>query len=283
MKSDYAKWMLDDPRVNFSISTRSEDRGLDHLGIQVDNRERAGPDRRPARESRHAASTIKAKPIAATRIPTRHGSAIPRAWPGRPSSPSTSDTVYGEGMVAHAEAAHATPQGLLRDGGCANAGYAAMAKSYNVLFLCTGNSARSIMAEALLNHWGQGRFLAFSAGSHPTGAGESADPRPADATQAADRGSPQQELGRVRHGGRPGDGLRLHRLRPGGGEVCPDLAGPADHGALGIRRPGRLRRPEAEKRAFFAEVFRQIENRIKIFAALPLEKLGPTRDTARGA
>ena len=86
LKPDYAKWMLEDPRVNFAISTRAGDRGLDHLGIQVDSREDlaeiAGRLERPA-----AASTTRATPIAAMPIPPRPGSAIPRACPGRPFSP----------------------------------------------------------------------------------------------------------------------------------------------------------------------------------------------------
>src|SRR5262247_1055485 len=66
IKSDYAKWMLDDPRVNFAISTRGKQPGLDHLGIQVESR-----DGRPV----------------AMPSPKNHGSTIPREFPGRRSSP----------------------------------------------------------------------------------------------------------------------------------------------------------------------------------------------------
>jgi len=146
-------------------------------------------------------------------------------------------------------------------------------KTYNVLFLCTGNSARSIMAECILARLGQGRFNAFSAGSHPAGR---VNPYAAEL------------LRRFNHST---DGLRSKSweefARPGAppldfvftvcdkaaGEVCPVWPGQPMTAHWGFPDPATIDGTEAEKRSVFADVYGQIHNRISIFVSLPIDSL----------
>lgn len=143
----------------------------------------------------------------------------------------------------------------------------------SVLFLCTGNSARSIMAEAILNHLGRGRFRAYSAGSHPTG---KVNPLAIET---------------LRRMALPVDGLRskswneFARVEPpvidfiftvcdsAASEVCPIWPGSPTTAHWGVEDPAAFRGSDEEARQLFYNVALTLKRRIELFLALPFEKV----------
>lgn len=148
-----------------------------------------------------------------------------------------------------------------------------MAPHFNVLFLCTGNSARSVMAEVLLDHWGGARFHAFSAGSHPTGRVNPITLELLDRLKLPTSGLRSKSWDEFAAPAAPVMDFVFTVCDQAAGEVCPIWPGRPITAHWGFPDPAAFVGPEAEKRAFFAAVLRQIESRIKVFAALPLEKL----------
>ena len=146
-------------------------------------------------------------------------------------------------------------------------------KTYNVLFLCTGNSARSIMAECVLRREGVGRFNSYSAGSHPSGQVH------------------PMALELLRRFNHPVDGLESKSwdvfAEPGAphmdfvftvcdnaaNEVCPVWPGQPMSAHWPFQDPAAFEGTEAERRALFADVYGQITNRISIFVNLPITSL----------
>jgi len=153
-------------------------------------------------------------------------------------------------------------------------------KVYEVLVLCTGNSARSILAEALINHRGAGRFRAYSAGSHPTG-----------------RVNPFA-VATLQRFGLPTEGLRSKSWNefagPGSprldfiftvcdnaaGEVCPLWPGRPITAHWGVPDPAAVEGTDEWKLQAFEDTFRILERRVSRFVDLPLSSLD-TRDLVR--
>lgn len=144
---------------------------------------------------------------------------------------------------------------------------------FNVLFLCTHNSARSVMAECILNRIGRGRFRAFSAGSMPSGQINPqvkallerlgyplADARSKSWDEFAEAGAPPMDF-------------VFTVCDNAAGEVCPIWPGMPMTAHWGFPDPSSAEGTPAEKASFTAAVYGQIERRLRAFAALPLDTL----------
>ncbi len=144
---------------------------------------------------------------------------------------------------------------------------------FNVLFLCTGNSARSIMAEAILNRAGQGHFRAFSAGSHPKG---KVHPYTLDLLRKTHfdvGGMRSKSWLEFAQPGAPKLDFVFTVCDDAAGETCPVWPGQPMTAHWGVPDPAAATGSEAEVRFAFADTLRMLTNRINIFVSLPLAKL----------
>jgi protein-tyrosine-phosphatase len=146
-------------------------------------------------------------------------------------------------------------------------------RRFNVLFLCTGNSARSIMAEALLNYWGKGRFQAFSAGSRPKGQVHPLalamlrrnsvpvhDPRSKSWDEFSDPDAPSMDF-------------VFTVCDDAAREVCPVWPGQPMTAHWGIHDPAAVDGSLQERERAFNKAFRELDARLKLFTSLRLEAL----------
>jgi arsenate reductase len=144
---------------------------------------------------------------------------------------------------------------------------------FNVLFLCTGNSARSILAEAILNRVGAGKFKAFSAGSHPKGEvhpyalqllrslnHDTSSARSKDWSEFAKPGAPEMNF-------------VFTVCDDAANEACPVWPGQPMSAHWGLPDPAAVEGTDAEKHLAFADTYRMLNNRISIFISLPMRTL----------
>lgn len=148
-----------------------------------------------------------------------------------------------------------------------------MSQPFNVLFLCTGNSARSIIAESLVNHWGKGRFRGYSAGSHPKG-----QVHPFAMALLEKYGMPVASLrskswDEFARPGAPRLDFVFTVCDNAAHEVCPIWPGQPMTAHWGVADPAAVEGTDEVKRVAFEKAFRELDARIKIFTSLRVELL----------
>ena len=148
-----------------------------------------------------------------------------------------------------------------------------MSEPRNILFLCTGNSARSIMAEGLVNLMGHGRFHAFSAGSQPTGR-----VNPYAIEQLAKvgydaSGARSKSWDEFAGAGAPRMDFIVTVCDNAANEACPVWPGHPAVAHWGFADPAAVEGSDAQKREAFHRIFNEIRQRVQLFLALPVDKL----------
>jgi arsenate reductase len=149
----------------------------------------------------------------------------------------------------------------------------AVAGPFNVLFLCTGNSARSIMAEAILNKVGAGKFLAFSAGSHPKGRVHPETMRLLQSLGYDTSGFRSKSWGEFADPVAPLLDFAFTVCDNAAGEVCPVWPGQPMTAHWGLPDPAEATGNDAEIALAFKDTYRMLNQRISIFTSLPLRSL----------
>lgn len=146
-------------------------------------------------------------------------------------------------------------------------------RTFNVLFLCTGNTARSILAEAILRHHGRGRFNAFSAGSQPKGTVNPFAFKVLAAYGISAEGLRSKSWSELAASDAPHMDFVLTVCDNAAGEACPLWPGQPMTAHWGIEDPAAVEGSDIEKERAFNEAFRYLRNRIQAFTALPITSL----------
>jgi arsenate reductase len=154
-------------------------------------------------------------------------------------------------------------------------------RPFNVLILCTGNSARSILGEALINHWGRGKFVGYSAGSTPRG-----KVHPIAIELLEHMKMPTDKLrskswDEFAQPGAPPLDFVFTVCDNAAGEACPYWPGQPMTAHWGLEDPAAVQGSETEQWVAFRKTFRELESRIKAFTSLPIRSLDKARLQAR--
>jgi arsenate reductase len=144
---------------------------------------------------------------------------------------------------------------------------------YNVLFLCTGNTARSVLAEGILRKDGAGRFNAYSAGSHPKGVINPFSLKVLEAYGYPNEGFRSKNWDEFTVAGAPVMDFVFTVCDSAAGEACPVWPGQPMTAHWGIPDPAAVEGTDIEKEAAFVTAFKQMRSRIEVFAALPMKSI----------
>ena len=148
-----------------------------------------------------------------------------------------------------------------------------MTRIYNVLFLCTGNSARSILAESILQKDGAGRFQAFSAGTHPKGEVNPFALKVLKSYNYPSEGFRSKNWEEFADPGAPVMDFVFTVCDNAAGETCPVWPGQPMTAHWGIEDPAAVEGTDIQKETAFVSAFRYLKNRISVFTALPITSI----------